>query len=323
MNNEINKEERKKLAINAGNIHKQIKDEIQTWIRPGLNMITIANNIEKRIKELTLYDINNPIISGVGFPTGLSLNNCAAHWSPNPGDRTILNKNDVCKIDYGIHFKGIIIDSAFTISFDPKYDTLLEASKTSTEIAIKMAGPDSILGEIGEAVQENMESYEIDIDGKTYPIKTIKTLTGHQIDPYKIHSGKCVPNYKINYPERMLEDEYYAIETFATTGTGITKEIGECSHYMIDYNKDLTSVSLPIKEKKFLNTITDKFSTLAFCNRWLDTYNIPKYSRFVKSLCSEGVIKQYPPLCDIKGSFTSQFEETILITEKGNLVLSS
>lgn len=25
---------------------------------------------------------------GVGFPTGLSLNNCAAHYSPNAGDTT-------------------------------------------------------------------------------------------------------------------------------------------------------------------------------------------------------------------------------------------
>ena len=111
----------------------------------------------------------------------------------------------------GRDVNGIIIDSAFTIHFDPKYDNLIEASKTSTEIALKMAGPDACLGDIGAAVQENMESFEIELDNKIFPIKSIKTLTGHQIEPYKIHAGKSVPNYKINYPERMLEGEYYAV----------------------------------------------------------------------------------------------------------------
>jgi len=317
-----NNEERLKIALKGGKIHSQIRNEIQEWIQPGMLMIDIANRIENRIKELTLYDINNPTNAGIGFPTGLSLNECAAHWTPNPGDKTILNKNDVCKIDYGVQIEGVIIDSAFTVSFNTTYDKLLEASKTSTEIALKMAGPETILGEIGNAVQENMESYEIELNGKTIPIKTIKNLTGHQIEPYKIHAGKSVPNYKIDYPLRMEEGEYYAIETFASTGTGETKEMNDCSHYMIDYNTDYKNTSLAIKDRKCFDSILNKFSTLAFCNRWLEDYKIPKYNRFLKSLCSTGVIKKYPPLNDIKGSFTAQFEHSIAITENGKIILS-
>ena len=32
----------------------------------------------------------------------------------------------------------------------------------------------------------------------------------------------------------MEEGEIYAIETFGTTGSGIVREDGECSHYMIN-----------------------------------------------------------------------------------------
>lgn len=49
------------------------------------------------------------------------------------------------------------------------------------------------MSEIGSAIQEVMESYEVEIDGKTYPIKPIRNLNGHSIAPYQIHAGKTVP----------------------------------------------------------------------------------------------------------------------------------
>ena len=51
--------------------------------------------------------------------TGYSINHCAANNTPNFRDETILNKNDVCKIDFGTDFNGRIIDCAFTIAFNP------------------------------------------------------------------------------------------------------------------------------------------------------------------------------------------------------------
>ena len=266
MNEIKDSEKRLEIAKKAGHIHCIIRKEINEWIKPGMLMIDIANKIENRIKELTLFDINNPTKNGIGFPTGLSLNECAAHWTPNPGDKTILKKDDICKVDYGVQLDGIIIDSAFTVSFNPEYDKLLEASKTSTEIALKMSGPDTILGEIGEAVQENMESYEIELNGKILPIKTIKNLTGHQIEPYKIHAGKSVPNYKIDYPLRMKRANIMLLKLFSTTGTGETKEMSDCSHYMIDYNTDYKNMALAVKDRKCFDSIIKTFSTLAFCN---------------------------------------------------------
>lgn len=41
-----------------------------------------------------------------------------------------------------------------------------------------------MLCEVGEAIQEVMESYEVEIDGKTYPVKSIRNLNGHSVDAY-------------------------------------------------------------------------------------------------------------------------------------------
>lgn len=76
------------------------------------------------------------LIAGPGFPTGVNLNHCAAHYSPNAGNKTVLSYEDVMKVDFGVHVNGLIVDSAFTVSFDPVYDPLLEAVKAATNTGI-------------------------------------------------------------------------------------------------------------------------------------------------------------------------------------------
>jgi methionyl aminopeptidase len=73
---------------------------------------------------------------------------------------------------------------------------LLAAVKDATNTGLRHAGIDARLNEIGEAIQEAMESYECEIKGKTYPIKSIRNLCGHLIAPYHIHAGKSVPIVK-------------------------------------------------------------------------------------------------------------------------------
>lgn len=48
----------------------------------------------------------NGLNAGLAFPTGCSLNNCAAHYTPNAGDPTVLHYDDICKIDFGTHISG-------------------------------------------------------------------------------------------------------------------------------------------------------------------------------------------------------------------------
>ena len=80
------------------------------------------------------------------------------------------------KIDFGTQIDGRIIDCAWTVAFNPKYDPLLEAAREATNTGIKTAGIDVRLGDIGAAIQEVMESYEVELDGKTYPVKSIQNL---------------------------------------------------------------------------------------------------------------------------------------------------
>lgn len=176
MHNDIYNEVR--LAAEA---HRQTRQYIQKFMKPGMTMIQICEELENTARKL----INeNGLKAGLAFPTGCSRNHCAAHYTPNAGDPTVLEYDDVVKIDFGTHINGRIIDCAFTHTFNPKYDKLVEAVRDATNTGIKAAGIDVQLCDIGAAIQEVMESYEVELDGKTYPVKSIRNLNGHSISPY-------------------------------------------------------------------------------------------------------------------------------------------
>jgi methionyl aminopeptidase len=103
----------------------------------------------------------------------------------------------------------------------------------------------------------------------------------------------------------------------------------ETSHYAL--NPDAPSVPLRLSSaKNLLNVINKNFGTLPFCRRYLDRLGQEKYllgvrqysatsgaiSRLYRTdiplqlnnLVSSGIVQDYPPLCDIKGSYTAQFE---------------
>lgn len=293
----------------AAEVHRQVRSYARRMIRPGMAMTDIANNIEDTTRALVEGD---GLESGIGFPTGLSLNHCAAHYTPNAGDTIVLQHGDVLKVDIGVHVKGRICDSAFTLNFEPTYDKLLEAVKAATDTGIREAGIDVRLGELGGLIQETMESYEVEANGKVLPVKVIENLSGHSINPYQIHGGKSVLLVKSDDQTKMEEGEYYAIETFGSTGRGRIVEGGECSHYA----KRVDAPHVPLRlnsAKTLLKSITKNFGTLPFCRRYLDRAGESKYLLALNNLVQQGIVHDYPPLCDQKGSMTAQFEHTILL----------
>ncbi|KAI9226910.1 MAG: peptidase M24, structural domain-containing protein [Piptocephalis tieghemiana] len=302
----------------AAEVHRQVRQYAQNTIRPGMTMIEICEMIENGTRKLLDATGMN---GGIGFPTGCSLNHVAAHYTPNAGDTTVLKETDICKIDFGTHVDGQIVDSAFTLSFDPAHDELLKAVKDATNTGLREAGIDVRLSDIGEAIEEVMESYECVVNGKTERVKCIRNLNGHSINPYQIHGGKTVPIVKNGDMTKMEEGEYYAIETFGSTGKGYVHEGGECSHYMRRFDLDYVPLRLP-KAKSLLATINREFGTLPFCRRYLDRAGETKYLMALKALVDAGAVDRYPPLLDVKGSWTAQYEHTFVLRPTCKEILS-
>ncbi|KAL8999551.1 MAG: hypothetical protein Q9169_001640 [Polycauliona sp. 2 TL-2023] len=308
----------------AAETHRQVRQWAQKTIKPGQTLTEIANGIEDSVRRLVGHDglsEGDAIVAGMGFPTGLNLDEIAAHYSPNAGCKKVLQQNNVMKVDIGVHVNGRIVDSAFTMAFDPMYDNLLAAVKDATNTGLREAGIDVRLGELGGYIQETMESYECEINGTTYPIKPISNLSGHTILPYSIHGTKSVPSVKTKDATKMEEGDIFAIETFGSTGNGRCQSQGECSHYAL--NSDAPKVDLRVlSAKSLLRTIKKNFGTIPFCRRYLDRIGQEKYLLGLNNLVSSGIVEDYPPLVDKKGSYTAQFEHTILLRPNMKEVIS-
>eukprot|EP01088_Endostelium_zonatum_P011515 TRINITY_DN2565_c0_g1_i1.p1 TRINITY_DN2565_c0_g1~~TRINITY_DN2565_c0_g1_i1.p1 ORF type:complete len:487 (-),score=178.85 TRINITY_DN2565_c0_g1_i1:87-1547(-) len=304
----------------AAESHRQVRKYAQSLIKPGAKIIDVATKLEDMNRKLVE---EKGLEAGIAFPTGMSLNNCAAHWTPNPGDNTVLKYDDVMKVDFGTQVRGRIIDCAFTVAFNPKYDNLLKAVKEATNVGIKTAGIEVRLYDIGAAIQEVMESYEVEIEpGKPIRVKAIENLNGHSIAPYIIHGGKTVPIIKRGEQSiRMEEGELYAIETFGSTGKGRVVDGDDCSHYMKVHDAPRAELRTA-RSKQLLTHITKTYGTLAFCKRWLERSGEEKYQMALKNLCDVGLVRDYPPLNDVKGSYVAQYEHTIFLRPTRKEVIS-
>ncbi|RYP31951.1 hypothetical protein DL767_005492 [Monosporascus sp. MG133] len=309
----------------AAETHRQVRQWAQKNIKPGQTLTEIANGIEDSVRRLVGHDglaEGDAIVAGMGFPTGLNLDHIAAHYSPNAGNKTVLQQSNVMKVDIGVHVNGRIVDSAFTLAFDPMYDNLLAAVKDATNTGVREAGIDVRLGELGGYIQEAMESYECEINGKTYPIKSIRNLSGHTILPYSIHGTKSVPIVGgTGDMTKMEEGDVFAIETFGSTGNGHVHDEGEVSHYALRTNAPKVDLRLS-SAKSLLNVIKKNFGTIPFCRRYLDRLGQEKYLLGLNNLVTQGIVEDYPPLVDKKGSYTAQFEHTILLRPTVKEVIS-
>lgn len=126
----------------AAEVHRQVRGWVHEVTKPGMSLTELAIGIEDGVRALTGHQGLEPgdsLKAGMGFPTGLALNHCAAHFTPNPGQKDVILKHqDVLKVDFGVHVNGWIVDSAFTIAFDPIYDNLLCAVKDATNTGLKV-----------------------------------------------------------------------------------------------------------------------------------------------------------------------------------------
>lgn len=311
--------------ILAGKIHKEVENNTKNIVKPGLKIIDLCNFIENNIKDLTLkYCNTSQLNNGIAFPTGISINEIAAHYTPNDNDLSTINENSIYKIDFGTHIDGNIVDSAFSINLNNKYKPILDASREAVNNIIKNIGVDTCINEIGDLSHEIVSSYEF--EGKT--LKALDNLCGHNILPYKIHGGSYIFGVPNNFDNRRIRDnEVFAIEIFTSNGNGTTKidTSNESSHFMVVKN-DMFNRNHNFKFKRtkdLLFNINKNYKTLPFCPRFLNnTFKKPSKA-CVDDLFMNGIISSHPPLIETdSSSFVAQFEETILVKDTGVKVIS-
>ncbi|OGJ12471.1 type II methionyl aminopeptidase [Candidatus Pacearchaeota archaeon RBG_19FT_COMBO_34_9] len=283
----------KENILKAGKIAKQIKEWIKPQIKKGIPLIEIAEKIEDKIIELG----GKP-----AFPTNLSINEIAAHYTPSYNDET--HANGLLKVDLGVQVGGWIADTAFSLDLENNEGNkkLIEASKEALKNAIKKIEEKNSLGEIGKTIQETIESKGF---------SPVINLTGHEMNEYELHSGLTIFNIKNSKIEK-LGKGLYAVEPFATNGSGKVHDGKPSGIYILVNERNIRSP----EARKILNFIIEEYKTLPFCSRWLVKKFGTKSLFALRQLEDNENLHQYPQLVDSAGSKISQAENTILIDDE-------
>lgn len=101
----------------AAEVHRQVRQDAQRWIKPGMKLFDICERLEANVRHMIE---ESGLERGHAFPTGCSINRIAAHYTPNGGDDTVLGEDDVVKFDFGTHVNVsqlIIVSLSFFLSF--------------------------------------------------------------------------------------------------------------------------------------------------------------------------------------------------------------
>lgn len=277
--------------IKAGNITAQALEFGKTLIKPGVKLLDVAGAVENKIIDLG---------GAPAFPVNISLNSIAAHYTPSVDDVTVFD-DDVVKLDVGAVFSGAIGDAAVTVDLSNSHAELIKASEDALDAALKVALPGTPLRNIGKEIEDAIRSH-----GFT----PILNLSGHSLELNDLHSGITIPNYDNGDDTELEEDQVFAIEPFATDGSGKVVDSSNPEIFSIIQPKPVRS-----QASRDLLKQAAVFEGLPFAKRWIDMPSF-KVSFAIRELTNLGVLHEYPPLVEAKKGLISQAEHTLIIKDK-------
>ncbi len=276
---------------------KSISDSTVFYIKPmfkeDVSILDISNNIENKIKELG---------GDVAFPTNISINENAAHYTPDINDQTQLKAGQLVKVDIGVHVNGYIWDRAFTVCIGKKTHPLIEAAEKALKESMKVIKPGVKIFEISEVVELTLEELGFN---------PIRNLCGHGLDHFNQHAKFSIPNGRNNIQHELEPNQALAMEVFATDGVGWVKDSKPVLIFAYKQDKPVRMW----EARKILEASKTKFNKLPFAKRWLTKFGIStfKIDMALNQLLEVEALKEYPLLKEESGGLVAQAEETILI----------
>ena len=290
--------------IKAGKIASEVREYARTQDHTGRTLSEICNDVE------------NAIIKKGGepaFPVNVSLNDIAAHYTAEPNDPTVVKNTDVLKIDVGVHIDGYIADTAVTVSYDSKYQDLIDIAQRALDEAIGIARSNTRVSDIGRIIEKTITKYGC---------KPIQNLSGHSLERYTIHAGQSIPNiWTIGHSFNLSVNNVYAIEPFVTTkdGQGIVYE-GKVKNIFGIASRKRTKDQ---RADEFLEYLWNKFKTLPFALRWVvKDYEEREALSLLETLLKKKNVHAYPILVEGSNRIVVQAEHTIIPQESNTITIT-
>lgn len=280
--------------LEAGRVSKEAKERAMDLVGDGVLLLDVAEEIEGLMRKRDLRP---------AFPTCISIDNVAAHYSPTHDDTLRFRRGNVVKLDLGAQRDGWIADTAVTVEVGTRnWSRLIQASELALQTAIEAVRPGVETRLLGEGIRRAIEANGY---------KPIRNLTGHTIERYVLHAGKSVPNIPHGH-DALEEGEVVAIEPFSSSGAGEVDGTRTGNIYRVLRTKPQKDDGL----NEFLGQLVAEFKTLPFAERWAYALN-PKAPALLNQLLRTRAVMTYPVLLDVGAGIVAQTEHTMIVKAGG------
>ena len=282
----------------AGKIAGEVREDVRS-----------KNWVGHTVEEICQYVESEIIKKGAkcAFPVNTSVNEVAAHYTAEPNDPKTISDTDLVKIDLGAQINGFIADTAVTVNYNPKYDTLVQTAENALQVAMSMIKSGIKSKDVGRSIHKTIQDVGF---------KPIVNLSGHSLDQYTIHAGKTVPNTWTIGSFTFSENEAFACEPFVTTheGLGYVRN-GKIKNIFALVSRKKTKDE---DANKLLEYIWTNFNMLPFALRWiLKEWEEKEARKLLEFLEKKKVVHSYPILVEANGEPVAQAEHTFIPTTTG------
>ncbi|MEM1947049.1 MAG: type II methionyl aminopeptidase [Candidatus Caldarchaeum sp.] len=289
--------------LKAGEVARQVRAEVPSIVKPGMTLLEIVESVEELIKERGCSP---------AFPCNISIDDVAAHYSPPPNDPTVLPKNSVVKIDFGVAVDGYVADTAVTVTDTALGELLKKAVEEALKAAVKTVAAGVKVSAVGAVIQNTLARYGV---------KPIRNLTGHEIQRYNLHAGVSIPNVAAGDGAKLQQGHVYAIEPFATVLDAAGEVVNTEPATIFRLEAAKASVRMSAEESKLLSVLAERFHGLPYSLRWLSDLGFD-VSSVHQRLVRQGRVKPYPMLVERTGRPVAQAEHTIVVERDGCTVVT-
>ena len=288
--------------IRLGEAHSSVLNAFKKKIKAGTRVIDIISDSENLIRELGYR---------LAFPTNLSINDVAAHYTSPPEDSSVIPEIGIVKIDMGSHLNGLIVDAARSIALDEKLEEMVEVARDALDKAVESMWPGKRIRDVSEAIYSTIVAAGY---------KPIQNLTGHKIEKFRLHAGVDIPNIPVRGYYKIKEGDVFAIEPFVTLpeARGTVAPIGD--PLIFSYKRKVRTRDE--MERRVIKLVEKKYSKLPFCERWLVSDIGHRVNHALLRLIRRGSLRDYPPLMEMSNKVVAQYEDTVLVTSDGPVRLT-
>eukprot|EP01123_Difflugia_compressa_P008509 TRINITY_DN2554_c3_g1_i1.p1 TRINITY_DN2554_c3_g1~~TRINITY_DN2554_c3_g1_i1.p1 ORF type:complete len:409 (-),score=82.20 TRINITY_DN2554_c3_g1_i1:123-1220(-) len=288
--------------------------ELLSFISPGQNIVDVCNHGDKLIVETCSKKCKKVKSKGIAFPTCISVNNCAGHFSPIPEDpAVVLKEGDLVKIDLGVHIDGYISQCAHSTVIGLPSDSAplsgrladaVCAAYFAAECAQRLLRPGKTNTEITKIIQKVASIFHVNpLEGVLSHELKRNLIDGNNVIINKADIDQNVEEFKFEV------NQVYAIDIVMSTGEGKARETTQRTTVFkraIDRSYQLKLQAA----RTIFHEIMEKAPILPFTMRCLDE---KKRRMGIVEIVKHDLLDSYPVLFEKDGEFIVQFKFTALV----------